>query len=357
MTASGTGLALATATSLVNVLTDVCRKKAAAKNDIIGTWFWISLTAALIFGCAFVFQVATVPGPILHPVGALFAHVGGGFGADWPPSIKFFLCLLLDGGIETAALYFYLRALQVADLSISVPFLAFTPVLLIPTGYLFLHEIPNLRQDLGVLVVVCGSIAMNKQAFRNGWLGPFKAILVEPGSRYMLLVAVSFALTNPMDKMIVLMSDPMTAAFGYGVTVFGFYGALMIARRKTWTLALRRAAVWIVPSGILYAATQLLQFTSHRYIDVVLTITIKRAGILLSVLAGWLIFREKHIEDRFAAAAAMLCGVILIYLPLSARMQIGLIVVVLALLAFNLRRGVRRTPAPPSKPNPTHAVA
>jgi drug/metabolite transporter (DMT)-like permease len=96
----------------------------------------------------------------------------------------------------------------------------------------------------------------------------------------------------------------------------------------------------------LYASTQLLQFTSHRYIDVVLTITIKRAGILLSVLAGWLIFREKHVEDRLAAAAAMLCGVVLIYLPMSGRMQIGFIVAVLALLAFTLRRGLPRAAEP-----------
>jgi len=82
----------------------------------------------------------------------------------------------------------------------------------------------------------------------------------------------------------------------------------------------------------------LLQFTSHRYIDVVLTITIKRAGILLSVLAGWLIFRERHIEDRLAAAFAMMCGAVLIYLPLDAESQILIAAVVLIVLVFNLGR-------------------
>ena len=344
--ASGIGLALATATSVVNVMTDICRKKSVEENDIIGTWFWISGTAALVFGCMFAFHLATVPGPLLHPVGALFGHMSGGFGATWPPPLKFAVCLLLDGGLETAALYYYLRALQVSDLSITVPFLAFTPVLLIPTGYLFLHEMPNLRQGIGVLLVVCGSLTINKRALREGWIGPVKAVFAEPGSRYMLLVALCFALTNPMDKIIVLMSDPVTAAFGYGMTLWAFYTALMIARRKTWGSALKQAPRWIVMAGILYASTQLLQFTSHRYIDVVLTITIKRAGILLSVLAGWLIFRERDVEDRLIAAFVMLCGVFLIYLPFGVRLQMGIVVLVLVTLAVSLRTSLRLRPKP-----------
>jgi drug/metabolite transporter (DMT)-like permease len=218
----------------------------------------------------------------------------------------------------------------------AVPFLAFTPVLLIPTGYLFLHEIPNRRELLGVVLVVCGSVAMNRGAFHHGLLGPVKAIFTERGSRYMLLVAVIYSLSNPVDKMIVLMSDPRTAAFGYGVIVFVTFGSMMLFLKKEWTSSLSRAPWWIACAGILYAATQLLQFMSHRYIDVVITITIKRAGILLSVLAGWLIFRERHIEDRLAAAFAMLCGAVMIYLPLDEAEQIVLMAVVLVVLVFNL---------------------
>lgn len=336
--ATSIGLALATATSVVNVMTDVCRKKAVNKNDIIGTWFWISTVAGLVFLATFGYRMVAGAGPVLQPTGALFVHLMGGFGANWPPVWKFVFCLLIDGGLETAGLYFYLRALQLSDLSISVPFLAFTPVLLIPTGYLFLHEVPEFRQLLGVVLVVCGSIAMNKEAFRNGWLGPLRAILEEPGSRYMLMVSVCFAVTNPMDKMIVLMSDPVTAGCGYGIVVWLFYAGLMLLQRKEWGQSIRHAPKWIVLSGILYAVTQLLQFTSHHYIDVVLTITIKRAGIILSVLTGWLIFREKHIEDRLAASIAMLCGVILIYLPISERTQLALTAVVVVLLTFSLRR-------------------
>jgi drug/metabolite transporter (DMT)-like permease len=338
VTATAEGLILATATSVVNVFADVCRKKAVAQNDVLGTSLWMHLVAVIVFGLALAWRLIAYSGPLLHVHGAIFHSVGGGFGADWDPRAKFLLCLFLDGSLLAMAMLYYVRALQVSDLSISVPFLAFTPVLLIPTGYLLLHEIPDARQILGVVLVVCGAVSMNKQAFRNGLLGPVKAIFLDRGSRSMLFVAVLFSVTNPIDKMIVLMSDPVTAAFGYGITTLLIYTILLLAYRRSPGPSLRSAPGWIVMAGILYATTQLLQFTSHRYIDVVLTITIKRAGILLSVLAGWLIFRERHIEDRLAAAFAMMCGAILIYLPLDAEAQILIAAVVILVLVFNLGR-------------------
>jgi drug/metabolite transporter (DMT)-like permease len=338
MTATSEGLILATATSVVNVFADVCRKKAVTRNDVLGTSLWMHVAAVVVFAGALVCRLTLFPGPLLHAHGAVFRSFGGGFGAQWPSLATFLLCLVLDGLLLAMAMLYYIRALKVSDLSISVPFLAFTPVLLIPTGYLFLHEMPNLRQALGVVIVVCGAVSMNKEAFRDGLLGPVKAILTDRGSRSMLMVAVIFSVTNPIDKMIVLMSDPVTAAFGYGLTTVLFYSALMWVRGRGTGPSLRSSAGWIVMAGVLYAATQLLQFTSHRYIDVVLTITIKRTGIVLSVLAGWLIFRERHIEDRLAAAFAMVCGAVLIYLPLSEESQILIACVVLVVLVFNLGR-------------------
>jgi uncharacterized membrane protein len=341
---------LATATSVVNVLADICRKKSVEKNNLLGTSFWMRLVAGLGFGVAFVWRIAYVPGPLLHTSGPLFRRLGGGFGANWTSLHQFLFCLLLDGTLMAIALLYYFRALQVADLSLAMPFLAFTPVLLIPTGYLFLHEIPNMRQLLGVVLVVLGSVTINRDAFRNGLFGPVKAIFLQKGSRYMLLVAVFFSLSNPVDKIIVLMSDPMTAAFGYGLIVFLIYAILMVCLGRQWIQPFQKAPWWILCAGVLDAATQLLQFTSHRYIDVVLTITIKRAGIILSVLAGWLIFGERHIEDRLAAAFVMLSGAVLIYLPLDEAGQIALTAVVLIVLVFSLGRRAHHAPAVTQNP-------
>ena len=49
----------------------------------------------------------------------------------------------------------------------------------------------------------------------------------------------------------------------------------------------------------------------------VTTIAVKRTGVILSVLAGWIIFRENRIGERLRASAAMFSGVLMIYLPLD----------------------------------------
>lgn len=316
----------------MNVMMDVCRKRALERNDLVGTLLWVRLIAGAVFAVVFAFRLHS-GGPLIHDSGAVF----GLFGAGLSSLTKYLIYLVLDTALVTAAMYFYLGALQHSDLSVCTPFLSFTPVLLIPSGYLFLHEAPNIRQLLGVLLVVCGSLAMNREAFHSGWRGPFRAIFRETGSRYVLYVAVILAVTNPMDKILVIMSDAVTYAFGYGAMLCIFFSLLMLGRRGHWTDAIRIAPGWILMAGLLDASVLLLQFSSHRFIDVFLTITIKRAGVILSVLAGWLVFREKKIDDRLFAAATMLGGVVMIYIPMGPLEQATTVTVLLTLVVVRVR--------------------
>ena len=332
------GLCLAAGTSVVNVLMDVCRKKALVRNDLISTTFWIRLFGAVVLAGAFLLRLQSSSSPLLHDGGAIFGY----FGEAWPPLAKFLIYLFLDTGLVAVAVYFYFAALKESDLSVCVPFMSFTPVLLIPTGYLFLHEVPNMRQFLGVVLVVSGALAMDRQAFRRGLMGPVRAMFRNKGSRYILIVAVIFALTNPIDKVLVIMSDPITYGFGYGAMICLFYGLIMVTQERgpasqPWTDALRAAPVWVIVAGALDASVLLLQFTSHRYIDVFITITVKRAGVILSVFAGWLVFHEKNIEDRLFASITMLGGVVLIYTPLSLAAQLLIVASLLTLLVVRLR--------------------
>jgi hypothetical protein len=96
---------------------------------------------------------------------------------------------------------------------------------------------------------------------------------------------------------------------------------------------------------VLDAAALLLQFFTYSYLAVVITISIKRAGIVLSVLAGWLIFREREITDKLIAASGMLGGVLILYLPLDAVQALLLAGLVLAGMAVALYATRRRQPA------------
>ena len=53
--------------------------------------------------------------------------------------------------------------------------------------------------------------------------------------------------------------------------------------------------------------------------------SIKRAGIVLSVFAGWLFFREREITDKVIAASVMFCGVLILYLKVTPVMAFAMV--------------------------------
>ena len=93
---------------------------------------------------------------------------------------------------------------------------------------------------------------------------------------------------------------------------------------------------WIFLAGALDAVSLLFQLASYAYIAVVITVSIKRAGILLSVFSGYLFFRERGITDKVIAASVMFCGVLILYLPLTTREALGMTAATLAGMSLAL---------------------
>jgi uncharacterized membrane protein len=257
---------------------------------------------------------------------ALFGYSGMMVSAGF----AFFVYLLIDVIMITCAQLLLMKALQVSPMSVCIPFMAFTPVFLIVTGYIVLGELPAAVKLLGVALIVVGSLVMHRKLFATGWTAPFQAIIQQKGSRYVLLVALILALTNPIEKQLILMSDWITPAFCYCVGLCLCFAALVWMRRSDCGTVMRKTPQWAILAGVLDAAALLLQYYTLTYLAVVITISIKRAGIVLAVLAGWLIFKERNITDKLIAASVMLGGVLILYLPLSALQASLLCVAVLA---------------------------
>jgi uncharacterized membrane protein len=257
---------------------------------------------------------------------ALFGYSGMMVSAGF----AFFVYLLIDVGMITCAQLLLMKALQVSPMSMCIPFMAFTPVFLIVTGYIVLGELPAAVKLQGVALIVVGSLVMHRKLFATGWTAPFQAIIQQKGSRYVLMVALILALTNPIEKQLILMSDQITPAFCYCVGLCLCFAVLARMRRSDCGAVMRKTPHWAILAGVLDAAALLLQYFTMTYLAVVITISIKRAGIVLAVLAGWLIFKERNITDKLIAASVMLGGVLILYLPLSVLQAFLLCVAVLA---------------------------
>jgi drug/metabolite transporter (DMT)-like permease len=220
------GLLLATATSVGNVLADVSRKKVVDRNELVAATFWIRIFAALVFTVALAVRLFGGMVPVIRDGGPLFGIAA----FTMPPLAVFLIYLAIDVALIGCAQLLLMKALQVSSMSLCIPFMAFTPVFLIGTGYVMIGELPSWVKLLGVGLIVIGSLAMHRRLFAEGWSAPIKAIMREKGSRYILLVAFILSVTNPIEKRLVTMSDPLTQAFSYCLGLCILFGILVWAR-------------------------------------------------------------------------------------------------------------------------------
>ena len=318
--------------SVTNVLTDVFRKHALGGRDLIPATFWMRIAVTVVFAAALLFQVARGVPVVIRDGGALFGIAA----LHLAPLPTFLAYLVLDVSLITVVMWLYFRALQISPLSLCIPFLAFTPVFLIPTGFVLLGEMPPPMKLTGVVLIVVGSLVMHRRLFAVSWMAPIKAVIEEKGSRYMLMVSFIFSLTNPLDKKLVSMSDVFTEALSYGLGLCISFYLLGRIQKADFRAAIRSNVKWVSLAGLSDAVSLLFQLASYVYINVVITVSIKRAGIILSVLAGWLFFRERGITDKVIAASVMFCGVLILYLPLTALETVGMTLLALAGMAVAL---------------------
>jgi drug/metabolite transporter (DMT)-like permease len=321
------GLVLACFGSVFNVLTDASRKKILDRQyDAAVIGFWCKLVALGFYLVALGIVIACGFGLQLPPIGA---------GLKLSPALAFALYLVLNALLEGTAILLNYRALQVSPLSFCVPFMALTPVFLLPIGKFFLHEQISAGMVVGVIVVVIGSLVINRQLFANGWLEPAKEIVRQKGSRYMLLVAFLLATTAALDKWFVTsggdaafgdrLARSFTLSIGKSVMLALFFAGLAFWRLRgkggsaasgkiSWTQAWREVPRWLLLAAFFEAVVLVLQLLAVQFAVAAIVISIKRSGILLACAVGWFVFGERGITDRVIGSCVMIAGVVVFFL-------------------------------------------
>jgi drug/metabolite transporter (DMT)-like permease len=323
------GLILACFGSVFNVLTDASRKKILdRKYDTVLVGFWCKIAALGFYAVALTVILLMGIRPELPPVGAAL-HLS--------PGMAFVLYLLINSLLEGTAILLNYRALQVSPLSFCVPFMALTPIFLLPIGKFFLHEQIAPGMIVGVALVVMGSLVINRQLVSNGWLEPARAIIREKGSRYMMIVAFLLACTAAIDKWFVTSGgDPemgvrvlrsFSLSLGKSMMLALFFGALAWWRlcrknechlgdkpERPWTAIWGDVPAWIILAGLFEGSVLILQLVAVQLTVAAIVISIKRSGILLACAVGWFLFKERGITDRVIGSCVMISGVVVFFL-------------------------------------------
>lgn len=283
----------------------------------------------LVVGCALAFSGADISRKLLaswmRPVPMLFGLAGGmaPFFIAWHlrqggglPGSDYWLPGLASTLINVAANLAFIEAVRRSPLSLTIPMLSLTPVFTTMLAIPMLGEVPQVRQWLGIAVVVVGAFWLNLGRGEVSFRSARQAFLREPGSRLMVGVALLWSVAMPLDKMAVEAAGP---SFHGVVLSLGVASVLIVLTALRGRMAefgdLRSRPGLMLFAVLINVAALGLQLMAIKVVWVGFVETMKRGlGSFLALVWGRLIFDEPLEPRRFIAVAVMAAGVALILL-------------------------------------------
>ena len=235
-----------------------------AVNDAISKSFFSDLTP---------YEMALIR--LLYAFPYLFI---GLFMVPWPKlDMTFWVCLAICLPLELAAILLYMRAIKVSPLSLAIPFLAFTPVFVILTGYLLLGETLSIYGITGIILIVLGSYVLNLSKMKYEWLNPFKAIFKEQGSWLILLTSLIYSFTATLGKLAIKHSSPQFFAVSYFLIFFVFISFLFPFMRGIKLRNLVKRPFPGIMAGIVLAILIFSHTLAISLIEAAYMISVKRS--------------------------------------------------------------------------------
>lgn len=218
---------------------------------------------------------------------------------------------------EILAMLLYMKAIRDYPLSLTLPYLAFTPVIITLCAYLFLGETVSVTGLGGILLVVAGGYLLNAGAATvNGGfrpLAPLQAALTNRGSQLMLAVACLYSITAVLGKAALAHAAPVPFAAFYFIAL-GL--ATVIVAIMLQPGALRGSVQWPLPA-LLTALFMLVMVMTHfaalEMVETAYMLTVKRTSLLFGMLYGAWLFGERHLPRHLLAGSLMVLGVFFIY--------------------------------------------
>ena len=293
------GLLLTLASGLGWVAADALRKRLATR-----------LTALELAVGLHLFQI-----PLIL-CGLVAAHVGGGSSelaqvVMWKLEPEYWQMALPSIICNAIANLLFVRALQLSDLSLTIPYLSLTPVLALFSGWIVVGEMPTVLGILGVVVIGVGALTLNPNAEGERGFRPLHALRSERGSLAMLGVACLWSVSVAFDKRALMHGSPITHS-----AVLAGTGALILelVRRRSSADALlprlKPVSSLLLGTTLVITLSLLAQLWAYQYVPVAYVEAIKRSlGMVGAVVVGWWVFQESSLHRRLTAVVVMAAGV------------------------------------------------
>lgn len=292
-------------------------------------WFWLALSTAF-------FQASESAAlkkwfgdlPPLQMSAVMLLYSAPFFAAALPfvwqtPSEGFWPVMAVLLPLNALAYVLNMIAINVAPLSLTMPYLSFTPVFAALAAWPMLGEEVSPLGWIGIAITVAGSWVLNldgtarRRTFRERLLAPLAALASERGARCMLATALIFGLTSVLGKQLLRHAAPAFAGVVFFLCLTALVLGVLVLSGRLDRALLRHLAARPVRGGVIglmALAHNLAHMAALALAPVAYMISVKRLSGVFGVVYGGLLFEEKNVRLRLMGALLMCLGAVAVTL-------------------------------------------
>ena len=230
----------------------------------------------------------------------------------------FMLATALTVIITAFAVVIQVSLLQREDISRSVPFLSFIPMFMIPWSFVMLGENPKLPAFVGIMLTCAGSYIISPGS-KTGLTAPFVSLFRKRTARLMLFVSMCLAFNTVCDKIAIGASTTFSYIYLWTVSSTVVMGIICIRKNSYQKIITGVTDRNVILQSLLWVGGYSCQmFAIKAAFDIPSGTTYVRAltllNILLTVVLGGTLMREKNLAVKILATLLMVGGAVIIVL-------------------------------------------
>ncbi|RJQ49755.1 MAG: DMT family transporter [Nitrospiraceae bacterium] len=231
-----------------------------------------------------------------------------------PLNRTFWTATLCAIPLEITAIILYTRALKISPISLTMPFLALTPLFLIVISYFIAGERISFSGGVGIVLMALGSYMLSFHKIRHSLAEPFKAIFRDKGCVLMIIVAFIYSMTSSLGKVAISNSSAVFFGSFYFMLIALLFTPITLIMNKGKIRMTRKDIIPLSAIGITQSLMIIFHMTAMSMTKVAYMISVKRTSLLFSIIYGYFIFREEKIAEKTVGALMMLTGFLMIVL-------------------------------------------
>ena len=172
-------------------------------------------------------------------------------------------------------------------------------------GVFVLGEAFTAEKAIGVALVITGLLLANLKKSTTG-RGMTLSVLIAA-----LMNCFLNAVSGTMDKVLMQHMESSQLQFWFMFFMTMIYAVVLLIRREKISVKCLKTNFWIplMSVSLIIGDKLLFEANANPNSEVTLMTVIKQSSVLVTVLTGWLVFKEKHILYKLMCTGIVLCGI------------------------------------------------